>query len=108
MAKALLIQEEILRTTYSLTLTEDEAKALAFITRRIGGDRFKTPRGVFDAINAALETVGINRFETEYPAEGEIRFLDAKEAAEQEQLYGGPFVEDDPDYETPDYSDYEY
>ncbi|MGW6754546.1 hypothetical protein [Streptomyces sp. NPDC055006] len=52
-------------TTYTLTLTADEALALAIVTGMVGGDDRGTPREHTNAVHQALKTAGVTWWGTD-------------------------------------------
>lgn len=56
MAKATKKYENV---TYTLELTEEEARALLLIVEQVGGCSRTTPRGQIDSIQKALSDAGV-------------------------------------------------
>lgn len=73
-ARTVEVQEEV--TTYTLVLTEEEAKALYRVTDFIGGVPSTSPRRHTDAIRAALREADVPW--EQYPVVEMAHFLSTK------------------------------
>ncbi|MGW1828862.1 hypothetical protein ACWCO0_09530 [Streptomyces tubercidicus] len=79
MAKVEQTEEIVRSATYTMTLSEDEARVVAVVLGRVGGPH-STPRGRAQAVLDAMEAAGVRWYRTPESASlrGTLRWGDDK------------------------------